>query len=113
MTDARERIWAWERLFASAERTWTFGTCPDGDGAWAGNEYRRTDAPTTLAEAMTVPEVRALVEASDRLKWQLAAFEGDLDDTDAAGMVRDYLGHVVPAARGLEAAIAKMKGPTP
>lgn len=59
--DAPERIWA--------NRTWT----PGGFGVLSGTldlepselaaqtEYRRADLPPTLAEAMAVPEVRALV----------------------------------------------------
>jgi hypothetical protein len=65
MTDAPERIWAvdlvvmgepWSHIEALSKK-WkpVSGKKPV--------EYRRADAPPTVAEAMTVPEVRALVGA--------------------------------------------------
>jgi hypothetical protein len=85
-------------------------THPNEDNAdWC---HEAADTIAALREAQDTL-AGALVEAADRLKWQLAGFEADLDDTDATGMVNDYLGHVVPAAREFEAALARLKGLTP
>lgn len=55
----------------------------------------RADIPPTLAEALAVPEVRAMRQALMFLTDRLQEFE--LDETDAPGMVREFIGHVVPA----------------
>jgi hypothetical protein len=100
MTDAPERIWlqtAGEWAGAS-EVTWCEMPMNDGD-----HEYRRSDAPPTLAEAMTVPEVRALVAAA----YELAFWLPDIIARDALGPSEQQ------CAEELCAILVKMKGPTP
>lgn len=71
MTDALERIWArkhpvkhghhWHDATSSAEVATDINGSPGTINHFV--PYRRADLPPTLAEAMMVPEVRALVEA--------------------------------------------------
>jgi hypothetical protein len=64
MIDAPGHIWAYSRFdddFNGGE--WDTSETPDCAPHWPHAKYRRDDLPPTLAQAMTVPEVRGLVEA--------------------------------------------------
>ena len=91
MTDAPERLWAVRSddglpQYADTPFGIWWHTARDGY-----TEYRRTDLPPTVAEAMRCPEVRALVEvalASRRWVENMAhgwpRAESDLEQIDAA-----------------------------
>jgi hypothetical protein len=64
-----------------------------------------TRAPPTLAEAMTVPEVRALVEAAEAMR------QTQRDFVVSPSVQNSY--HVGRAADALDAALARLKGDTP
>jgi hypothetical protein len=84
MTDAPERIWlqtAGEWAGAS-EVTWCEMPMNDGD-----HEYRRSDAPPTLAEAMTVPEV---ARAIDAMEWALPILKRVLRHPNDEGSVAEF-----------------------
>ena len=61
----------------------TIYTCSKGKWLVAGNqphwptdvEYRRADLPPTLEQALNVPEIKALVDASKAAKLALAEHE--------------------------------------
>jgi len=59
MNDAPERIWAIKLRGAKAAVFLGGETSPP----FEATEYRRADLPPTLAEALAVPDVRALVDA--------------------------------------------------
>jgi hypothetical protein len=103
MTDAPERIWA---LIPPASPAMSGGwrdTVPPAHWGADAVEYRRADAPPTLAEAMTVPEVRAMVEAA----YELAFWLPDIIARDALGPSEQQ------CAEELNAALARLKGDTP
>jgi hypothetical protein len=65
--EAPERIWA---LIPPASPAMSGGwrdTVPPAHWSADAVEYRRADAPPTLAEAMTVPDVKALVDAAEKI----------------------------------------------
>jgi hypothetical protein len=96
MTDAPERIWA---LIPPASPAMSGGwrdTVPPAHWGADAVEYRRADAPPTLAEAMTVPEVRALL---------LSAWKVHHRATGATLEIRKALKPF--------GALANLKGPTP
>jgi hypothetical protein len=126
MTDkAPERIWATVNGAST-----TIGIGPDGlacpgprqlIGGWrqffrhSGEvEYVRADladAPPTLAEAMTVPEVRALVEA---LEWIKRRKPSNIRPDGGMDMPhREHGEAAYDMWACADAALAKLKGPTP
>ena len=85
MSDAPERIfasrdeqdgWRWPRASKFPEQ-----------GPRENIEYRRADLPPTLAEALAVPEVKALVEALTPTVDTKAAYMGVIKDPDTKRMV--------------------------
>jgi hypothetical protein len=105
MTDAPERIWA---LIPPASPAMSGGwrdTVPPAHWGADAVEYRRADAPPTLAEAMTVPEVRALVEA-------LVAARSDLF-LQIEGRHGPKAAAQYPSILKADAALARLKGDTP
>jgi hypothetical protein len=73
----------------------------------ADARYIRADAPPTLAEAMTVPEVRALAEALQKIK---AIRPRVIDETGFQTGPASMLNEAQAIAR---AALASLKGDTP
>lgn len=92
--EAPERIW-----LDDVERMHAFLSSEDCEGCYGGKgtPYRRADLPPTLAEALAVPEVAALVDA---------ALSVHLRKTGATREIRTAL-------NGLGAALARIKGDTP
>jgi hypothetical protein len=78
---------------------------PDYPLVWAsiaedsgGTEYRRADLPPTLAEALSLPEVAALEEALEALRFEVMCIK------------RNRAGTLGMALDRAEAALAAMKG---
>lgn len=75
MTEAPERIWArkhpvkhghhWHDSTSSEDVAQAVNSSPGTINNFVA--YRRADLPPTLAEALAVPEVRALVEAASKV----------------------------------------------
>jgi hypothetical protein len=99
---APERIWATPFDIKSDGGTYCDAesrpSAPNKD-AWC---YRRADLPPTLAQALAVPEIAALVEAAADLAREMAFMLRHNPEKDG-GMYRDALN----AAR---AALAALKG---
>ena len=84
MTDAPERIWAdsYSDPWGNELRWWS--TVREDDTI----EYRRADLPPTLAQALTVPEVRELVEALRAIATADTAFPDRMVDRARAALHR-------------------------
>lgn len=82
--NAPERIWA---TTGAAQGSLGYGQGATVALHWVGVwsekhddmrqvEYRRADLPPTLAEALALPEIAALVEAAEGYRRAIAAFDG-------------------------------------
>ena len=72
MSDMPERIWATPYSGKTDSGPWQVDRFRIGDG---GTEYRLASAPVTLVEALTCPEVQAMVEALRALDRAKRAYD--------------------------------------
>lgn len=92
MSEAPERIWAWQTGVQPEHGH--FGLwCTETDSE-APTQYRRADLPPTLAQALQVPEVAELFHAANRLAEMDERHNGDRTE---------------PAMRNLKHALAAIK----
>jgi hypothetical protein len=102
MSKAPERVWLYVDVDDQGEAYLEL-IRPDAECS-TDVEYRRADAPPTLAEAMAVPEVAALVEALEVLQSHLRV-----------GVIGAYTTplSVDDGYERVNAALANLKGLTP
>lgn len=92
MTDAPERIWAKTYYGKEIAGYWENGPILPNKPENVGVEYIRADLPPTLAQALAVPEVRALVDGARAMRDHLMRWADGGPNATAQESEALYLG---------------------
>jgi len=94
MSDAPERIWAWQYSDHETGGKHDCGEWYVGDHGLDGDEveYRRADLPPTNEECLRNEKVRALVEAAEMARNRLEMIADETWHLDGRGLKRNIKG---------------------
>lgn len=109
MIDAPERIWLLWRDHPPRGR-FAASSMDHGDDGFP--EYRRADRPPTLAEALALPEIAALVALLEEAKSDIASYveaEYPLNAREAYPSIKRRYERDMGLCRQIAAALAAMK----